>query len=123
MSKEIPLTQGKVAIVDDADFDWLNQWKWHYAAAGYAARAAGGRKNRHILYMHRLITDAPAEAHVDHRDHDGLNNRRNNLRIATPSQNRYNTRLSRGSSKYKGVRYSTRGKMWVAVIHANHKRL
>lgn len=123
MSKEIPLTQGKVAIVDDADFDWLNQWKWHYAAAGYAARATGGRRNRHILYMHRLIVDAPAGSHVDHRDHNGLNNQRSNLRIATPSQNHYNARRNHGSSKYKGVYYSTARKMWVATIHADHRRI
>jgi len=83
-AKLIPLTRGKVAIVDASDFDWLNQWKWHTVKTGkhrsdrfyyYAARFSGKKEVR----MHHQILNAKAGQEVDHRDGNGLDNRRRNI--------------------------------------------
>lgn len=118
--KKIPLTQGQFALVDDADFDWLNQWKWCFykdGRTGYAGRAikiAKTRKNKVIL-MHRLILKS--KHRTDHRDGDGLNNQRNNIRPASSSQNNRNRCSALGSSsKYLGVSWKKYQKRWVAQI-------
>lgn len=103
--KEILLTQGKVAIVDSEDYEWLSQWKWQYHE-GYATTAIynpdGQTQTR--VWMHRLIMDCPDDMVVDHRDGNGLNNFRSNLRVCTPNQNKYNQRPQEGRlSIYKGV--------------------
>lgn len=98
--KKIELTQGKLTLVDNADFDWLNQWKWHIKNSRgklYASRTSKG------ILMHRIIlgiTDKNIEC--DHIDGNGLNNQRKNLRIATRAQNARNTK-GFGRSKYRGV--------------------
>lgn len=121
----IPLTQGKFAIVDATDFEWLNQWKWcaiHDSKydSWYAARR-NPLINRQLL-MHRVILDAPKGMHVDHQDGDGLRNTRKNIRLATMQQNHFNRGPQRNNtSGYKGVTwYKTRNK-WVAQIQVNRK--
>ena len=99
--KEIPLTQGEVALVDDEDYEWLNQWRWYVLKARhtfYAVRFDGGRTQS----MHREIMCNPVGKEVDHSDMDGLNNQRINLRIATRSQNHKNVNPY-GVSAYLGV--------------------
>ena len=91
MTKEILLTQGQVAIVDDEDYKRISQWKWSYrrnprSHYGYAYRGMNG----HHISMHRLIMNAPDDLEVDHIDRNGLNNCRFNLRLATRSQQRAN---------------------------------
>lgn len=94
--KTIYLTQGRVAIVDDADFDWLNQWKWyaqysHHTQSFYAMRCRYPGKVR--IHMSRLIlglTDSKVGA--DHRNGNTLDNQRQNLRVATRRQNAANSR-------------------------------
>lgn len=112
--KQIPLTQGKFALVDDEDFEYLSQWKWYAVRVVrknrnvfYAARA-GKYTDHHLnarIWMHRVILkliDPKIEG--DHKDHNGLNNQRLNLRIATRKQNGKNrTTKGNGSSKYRGV--------------------
>lgn len=106
--KEIQLTQGRVALVDDDDFDYLNQWKW-FALKGrhtyYAARTTrvknGNTLKGVIIYMHREVVRA-SRLMVDHRDGNGLNNQKTNLRYCTQRQNSQNRR-SAGKSKYLGV--------------------
>jgi hypothetical protein len=120
--KEILLTQGKVALVDDADFEWLNQWKWHWhivpgRRTGYAIRTDYSGPQPQVIRMHRLIAGAPAGSQVDHINSDGLDNLRANLRLATPPQNQHNAQKRRGcSSAYKGVYWNKRAKRWVARI-------
>lgn len=107
MAKRIPLTQGKFAIVDDADYEWLNQWKWHFARqTGYAARKDwSGGKPKYLL-MHRVILNAPKHLQVDHINGDGLDNRRCNIRLATAAQNSWNQKaISSSISEYKGVSF------------------
>jgi len=106
----IPLTQGQFAIVDDADFDWLNQWKWHAywnptAHSFYAMRNSkvGELKKRRVIRMHAAIIGHPG---ADHKNRNGLDNQRQNLRVATKSQNAANSRLScRNTSGIRGVHW------------------
>jgi len=107
--KEIKLTQGFATLVDDEDFEYLNQWKWHVRRnknVFYAARDTIRDKlgNHPKIHMHRLIMNTPDGMMVDHIDHNGLNNQKSNLRICTHGQNMCNT-SSRGRSKYLGVSY------------------
>jgi hypothetical protein len=120
--KEIKLTQGKVALVDDEDYEYLNQFNW-YAKKDrhtyYAARqikTSVGKQN--MLFMHRVLlglTDIKIEG--EHIDHDGLNNQKYNLRKATRSQNNANKSSSKNStSKYLGVCWAKSNKKWCAKI-------
>ena len=82
--KEIPLTQGKVAFVDVEDYDYLNQWKWHvlnYKYTCYTARSFRKNGKRNLLRMHKEIMKPFKDMQIDHINRDGIDNRRNNLRI------------------------------------------
>jgi hypothetical protein len=105
--KEINLTQGYVALVDDEDYDYLMQWKWFACKTGktfYADRTTSGAKGqkRNHIKMHRVIMDTPEDMQVDHIDHNGLNNQRSNLRNCTKHENSVNSVCYRGIG-YKGV--------------------
>ena len=124
--KEIPLTQGKVAIVDDEDFDWLNRWKWcahHNNYHWYAVRKDCTSKKGRTVRMHRAILEHHGyNLHglgVDHINHDGLDNRLSNLRPANQSQNNQNRYRAKGTSRYKGVYWHSRYHKWVAYIRIN----
>lgn len=105
--KLIKLTQGKFAKVDDVDFNWLNQWSWQaHTRCGifYARRAIHKNGKTTTIIMHRLILGlTDPKIYGEHRNGDGLNNQRHNLRTATSSQNQMNNRTTTGASKYKGV--------------------
>src|SRR5262245_35659683 len=75
---EIKLTNGQVALVDEADLPKVSRWEWH-VGGGYARRIIDGRR----VYMHRFIMDAPPGTHVGHINHNGLDNRRANLCIGS----------------------------------------
>ncbi|MGD2093821.1 MAG: HNH endonuclease [Phycisphaerales bacterium] len=119
--RRIPLTRGQFAIVDAEDYPALSQYKW-YANGNdgnyYAVREENGKN----ITMHRVITGAPDHLLVDHIDHNGLNNRRSNLRLATKAQNNRNTRvIPNKSSRYKGVYWNKANKKWAAKIKCNKK--
>ena len=123
--KEIPLTRGKVALVDDEDYERVSKFKWHCTSEGYAAttlpRLNGHRKT---VWMHRYIMNAPDGIEVDHVRSGGLDNRRENLRLASHTQNTMNRPSDRGSlSRYKGVSFFKDGKKWHAEIQAHGKRI
>lgn len=112
LTREIPLTQGKVAIVDAEDYERVSAFRWHATRsstrnAWYASRNTQVNHKNTKLRMHRFIMEAPDAMDVDHRDGDGLNNQRSNLRIATQSQNHANqeTRPGRNKTGFKGVRH------------------
>lgn len=121
--KQIEITQGKFALVDDEDYEYLNQFKW-CATKGwndnwYAVRSARVRekKEKKMVYMHREVMNFPKNK-VDHKDHNGLNNQKENLRVATDGENSSNTtsRLN-SSSPYIGVYLrANRKKKWAACI-------
>ena len=122
MSKIIPLTKGAVARVDDADYTWLVQMgNWCLSNKGYAVHYTRINGQRKVLYMHRLIMDAPPHLQVDHINRDRLDNRRANLRFATRSQNQANKGLQvNNTSRYKGVSWN-RGR-WEARIRVHNGR-
>lgn len=127
MSKLIKLTQGKFAIVDDEDFEYLNQWKWHVSKKRntyYAQRnvfAAKGKQK--TILMHRLLIKPDKGFGTDHINRNGLDNRRENLRQCTRSQNAQNAKLrSDNTSGYKGVTYSKTNKGYVVFIRVKGKR-
>ena len=109
--KTIKLTQGKCTLVSNIDYTYLNQWKWFIVRSKknwYAAR----RDNKYkVIFIHHVILNRIGKhnfIYVDHRDGDGLNNCRSNLRPATKSQNGGNRGLNKNNkSGYKGVHWET----------------
>lgn len=98
--KHINLTQGKVAIVDDEDFEELNKYKWCYLNAGYACRESSGK----MILMHRDINKTPNNKITDHINGNGLDNRKVNLRTCTTSENAMNSKTNLiNTSGYRGV--------------------
>jgi hypothetical protein len=119
--REIPLTRGHIAIVDDEDFFPLLKWKWH-SDGRYARRA--DYPNRNLIWMHRHILLAPSVLDVDHINGNGFDNRRANIRACLPSENTKNRKISKNNkSGYKGVIWSKKGTAWSASIGVNNKRL
>lgn len=122
----IPLTKGQYAIVDADDYRWLKWWRWCVAAnsgqRNYAVRRGrdyDGKKR--LIWMHRMIMDAPADLVVDHVNGNGLDNRKCNLRLCTQADNCRNRSRRKGNgtvqSMYRGVTLCSRTKeAWVAAI-------
>lgn len=120
--KEIVLTQDKVAIVDDKDYRWLNQWKWYYNGR-YAAREArtcdGGEKK---IYLHRLVLNTPDGVATDHINGDSLDNRAENLRTCSKVENLRNRgKQKNNASGYKGV-HKHRDGAWLAQIQIDDSK-
>ncbi len=127
--KHIKLSQGLFATVDDADFEWLNQWHWTAMKKGprskghYAYRQEGKRDSRRTIVMHRFILNTPEGLDTDHIDNDGLNNQRSNLRAVDRTQNNYNTGLRcNNTSGYRGISWSKRVKAWRVFIGGSKTR-
>lgn len=126
--KEIKLTRGKVALVDDEDFDFLNQFNWFARKSGntyYACRGIWNGENMTPIRMHRVIMkNAPENMLIDHIDGNGLNNQKENLRIATVSQNAQNSRVRKDSvSGCTGVSWQEATSRWHVSIQVDGKRL
>ena len=128
MTKEIRLTQGLVAIVDDENFEYLNQYKWfaNYnkrAKSYYALTQVKINGKFFLKSMHRVIMNAQAGFVVDHVNHETLYNVKSNLRICTNSQNRMNSiaHRSNNTSGYKGV--TKESGRWRAQISLESKNL
>jgi hypothetical protein len=104
--KKIKLTKGYEALVDNDDFAWLNQFKWHYNN-GTAMRHRG-------ILMHREIINTPQDMDTDHINGNRLDNRRRNLRVCTASLNSMNRkkRTNNVTSIYKGVNS--------VIVHGRH---
>lgn len=119
MCKEIPLSNGQFALVDDQDYVRLSQYKWTVNEAGYAQRRFTSDGKRNKVLMHREIICANKGDIVDHSNGDKLDNRSVNLRISTIKQNSQNMKPRSGSSKYKGV-YLENGK-WRADTKIDKK--
>jgi hypothetical protein len=110
----IPLTNGKTALVDAADYELLTTFRWrglHVRHTWYAVTVTDGKRE---MYMHDLILEAGGGQQVDPINGDGLDNCRCNLRLTTHSLNQANNRRLWSASKYKGV--TKRGNRWRAYI-------
>ena len=129
--KEILLTKGYVAIVDDEDYGRVAAHKW---CANVLPRADGSvlvYAFRHIpncgrvatQYMHRLVMFADSGLQVDHIDGDGLNNTKINLRLCSNAENQRNQRVRSGISSYKGVSWHKANRKWLSRIKVNRKSI
>lgn len=120
ISLEIPMTQGMSALIDAADEPLVSAMSWSarkgkngtWYARGYRRLA---NRQKQWVYMHRLIAEASRGQMIDHRNHDGTDNRRHNLRICNGSQNNMNRREGRSTSQFRGVSLAANGK-WLAQI-------
>lgn len=124
--KQIPLTRGMFTLVDDEDFDWLNQWKWlslRSEGNWYAGRAIyyRGVKKGKFLRMHRVIMNPPEGKVVDHINGNSLDNRRSNLRICTLAENSRNRHVVRNKYGFIGVEFSNRDVRYRARIRLSGK--
>lgn len=118
--KEIPLTRGYIALVDDEDFKFISQFSWHVhvGKSGIYAKAWTKRVNgvRLRIRMHKAILPFPE---IDHKDGDGLNNQKDNLRGCTRQQNIHNTKPRLNTiSRYKGVGLERKNGKWRVSIKA-----
>jgi len=127
--RRIVLSQGKHALVDPDDYDRLGRHKWYVCKRSNTCYAIRGQwspelKKRLTISMHREIIDIPEGLYIDHVNHNGLDNRKANLRPATPAQNAQNAKYPKinTSSKYRGVWYNKKKKRWRAVIGINNTR-
>lgn len=126
--KYIPLTQGQSAIVDDEDFEYLNQFKWHAEklhGTYYAARRVRASFRKYVIVkMHQVIVGRTAGLEIDHINGNGLDNRRFNLRLVTHQQNSQNSKLrTDNTSGYKGVGWSPQKNKWYAKIVKDGKQI
>ena len=127
MAKQIPLSKGFHALVDDADFEWLSQWNW---SANFDSRKDIPRATRSVslaerltkgvprtLHMHRFILSARPGEEVDHINGNSLDNRRANLRIVSRSDNLRNRRTFKtNKAGFKGVRFEKSTGAWQATL-------
>jgi hypothetical protein len=127
--KEIILTQGKVTLVDDEDFEWLNQWKWYASKIKnnfYAKRDTWiiGKGRDESIFMHREILKLVRGDGIigDHKNRNTLDNQKNNLRITNHSLNNYNCKMkSHNKSGYRGVDWYKAYKKWRVRITKENK--
>ena len=123
--KEISLSQGKFALVNDEDYSKVINYpcKWiayrdRYVWYSRAHKSKGGNA---CISMHRFILEPKDDEQVDHIDGNGLNNQRDNLRVANSSQQRMNSEKRRNTlSIYKGVFYCKSTKKWRVLIIKNY---
>ncbi len=128
--RKIPLTQGKFAIVDPEDCPRLAENKWHLAKSPtglYAVRwqCNPAEKTRKRIWMHRQLINIPDNLLCDHINGNTLDNRKENLRPATVSQNLCNRpkRKSKTRSKYKGLEWDKTKRKWKARIQLDNKKI
>ena len=116
----ITLSKGYVALVDEEDYEDVSRFKWSACEKGhtvYARRSIRSGGKFYSIYLHRyLMSLSCLGKHIDHIDGNGLNNRRENLRLCTNKENQRNRRSLCGSSEYKGVAWHNRTKKWQARI-------
>lgn len=120
----IPLTKGQWALIDEEDFEIVSGFKWYLHKGRHTnyARTTVNKENDQVL-LHRLILRNDKQ--IDHRDGNGLNNRKNNLRCVTDAQNRWNMKKPiSNTSGFKGVCKSNRKKLpWRAYIKVDKKQV
>jgi hypothetical protein len=123
-ARRIKLSWGKWAVIDAEDYARLSQYQWCAVEKARTCYAKTFDLDGAILSMHRVVANAPKGLLVDHINHNGLDNRKSNLRLCTNSQNLQNKRPRSGcTSKYKGVYWHKDRKKFCAKIHLNRKAI
>jgi len=120
----IPLTKGLFALVDEKDYEAANRFAWTAdinPRTAYAYCKRGGE----IFWLHRILMSAPENMQVDHRDGNGLDCRRDNMRVCSLKNNHRNIRktIVKTSSKFKGVSWDKTREKWSAKIKFNGKTI
>jgi hypothetical protein len=121
---ELTLPSGHVALIDALDLPRVSEHRWWARKKPpwniYVSTRIGPRHDCHQVLLHRFILQVPASQRVDHRNHNGLDNRRLNLRLATPTQNDANARRARNNtSGYRGVSWRKKSNKWTAQIQTD----
>lgn len=130
--KRIELTKNKYALIDNEDYDLVNQYKWYVFWDGrrwYANTGSNKKTKNKTLKMHRLIMNAQPGQEVDHKEHyeDYIDNRKSNLRLCTRTENQRNRRKQftqagkMTSSRFKGVWWSNYANKWQTGISVNRR--
>lgn len=119
--REIILTQGQYAQVDDEDYVWLSRFKWYFGN-GYAMRGEYSAGNRRTIYMHHEIMKPSPGYEVDHVNGRGTDNQRHNLRLATHRQNSANLRPTKGK-RFKGFCWNKQLSKWQAYIRIDGEQV
>ncbi len=120
MATTIPVGKLHLAIVDDDDVDYLSQWEWSISTEGYAIRREKGPDGKSkTVQMHRAVNKTPDGLLCDHINGNRLDNRKCNLRAATPAQNSRNKHGYWGKAEYRGVTKLTRTRRWRATVVVN----
>jgi len=128
--RRIPLTQNKYAIVDPDDYPRLSEHKWYAAKGHNTFYAVCGKwskiqRKRVEIRMHRFIMNPPAHLYIDHINHNGLDNRKANLRLATHAQSVRNRKkfAKPATSRYKGISWHSSTQKWCACIQTNNTKI
>lgn len=109
--KKIRISQGKKVIVDDEDYERVSEWKWSFHHSGYVVRG------KPQISLHRFVMNAPKGVFVDHINRNRLDNRKENLRLATNRQNQFN------SLKNDGVHWRGDREAWIVRMNVDgHKK-
>ena len=124
MAVSIELSNSEsIILIDDEDYDWLNQWTWYLGNQGYAQRNDYSGNKHVIIRIHNLILSAKDGYVADHQNRNKLDNRRDNLRYVTSLQSTGNTGLaSHNTSGYKGVSYMKTRDNWRAYIKISRQQ-
>lgn len=118
--KYIKLTNENKVLIDDIDFDFINQYKWRLGSRGYAIRSNGKK----VIMMHRLINGTSKGLETDHINRNKLDNRRSNLRSVTSSQNHMNKGIPKNNKTgFKGIYWSEKRNKWTCYIRINRKTI
>lgn len=119
---EIPITQGLVTLIDDSDYYLVSEHKWSLHRSNHKLYARGVVNGKRI-YLHRFLMNAPDDMEVDHVNGDGLYNLRTNLELVTHAeqQQRFRRLKTGTTSKYRGVSWAKRERLWVTRIIKNQK--
>ena len=120
-TKTIPLSQGQYAIIDAEDYGKICCYKWYAAKQGNYFYAATNEKQDNGKYkqlkMHRVLVNAPADKLVDHKNRNGLDNRKHNLRVCTAAENSRNRKVhADNTTGHRGIYWNSRLNKWMAQI-------
>ncbi len=120
--KKIELTKGKYALVDDNDYDFLMKWKWCFNGRCAVRHSRKLEKGKTSIFMHRVILQTPDGLDTDHKNQNALDNRRNNLRVCSRSENMGNRgKQINNTVGFKGIVWHKN--RWVARVRGKNKKM